>query len=86
LFKNDVEFNQQVANSPFHVSAIPVPKYDLVGDKNFKGVGIYSHSGDDRFEIDGKTVLFNSFCVKKNPVNETNIGTLAIVVFFHLIF
>lgn len=66
---------------PFELGVFPVPKYELLGNDSFKGLG----SKGDTFKVGGKTVVMNSFFVAKNNINKERLGDKHDEVFFHII-
>ena len=82
LLKNDLDyFVQYPSKLPFERSTFPVPKYNLLGEGSFKGMGNYG----SKKSIADKTLLYNSFFVGKNEINKTHLGDLNNEVFFHII-
>lgn len=53
-------------SDPIRDGVFPTPYYDLVGINSFKGLG--NHSGYGK--IQNKTIFYNSFFVRRSPVNE----------------
>jgi hypothetical protein len=87
MFRSDLE-NLMDMNLPFTSGVFPVPKYELQGEGSFKGLGNFGYPGGEGIElkVDDKSLLFNSFFVKKNTINEQYIEAgNDDEVFFHII-
>lgn len=86
MLKLDIENNIEL-NLPFTSGIFPTPKYDLLGENSFNGVGNFGFTGGDGYElkIDNKTILFNSFFVGNNDLNKSKLGSLKDAVFFHIV-
>lgn len=75
-------------NLPFTSGVFPVPKYDLHGEGSFKGLGNFGYPGGEGMElkIGDKTILFNSFFVKENTLNEAYLDSeKKDEIFFHIV-
>ncbi|WP_426430910.1 hypothetical protein ACPX19_00765 [Winogradskyella sp. HB-48] len=66
---------------PFEIGVFPVPKYELLGNDSFKGLG---SKGED-FTVVDRTVVMNSFFVAKNDMNKERLDNKHNEVFFHLL-
>lgn len=66
---------------PFELGVFPVPKYELLGEGSFKGLG----NTNKDFKAGNKTVVMNSFFVAKNDINKERLGDKHSEVFFHLL-
>lgn len=87
MFRSDLE-NNMPFELPFSNGVFPVPKYDLLAKKSFKGVGNFAYPGGEGSElkIGAKTILFNSFFVGTNFFNQNYIAKKAKdEVFFHIL-
>jgi hypothetical protein len=65
-----------------------LPKYNLLAENSFKGVGNFGFPGGENseFKINEKTILFNSFFAGKNHFNENYIDhSEADEIFFQII-
>lgn len=87
MLSNDLKAINPSSDFPFNTSPFPTPDYDLMGKGSFKGLGNFSYSGgkDNELILGNKTILFNSFYVKKSVVNENYIGSNKDEVFFEII-
>ena len=85
LFKEDLSFLDFDLGLPFKQGAFPVSDYALAG--SFNGVGNYGYPGGEGYEkkIADKTLLFNSFFVGKNGLNETIVKEHTDEIFFHIV-
>ncbi len=87
MFRSDME-NRMDMDLPFTSGVFPVPRYELHGEGSFKGLGNFGYPGGEGMEIklDDKTLLFNSFFVKRNAINEAYLkDDKEDEVFFHII-
>ncbi|MEW7281225.1 hypothetical protein ABW636_21730 [Aquimarina sp. 2201CG1-2-11] len=77
LFKMDLEFfeEQKLSGGIF-----PVPKYNLVGERSFVGLGF--NGNFKGLTINNKRFLYNCFYAKKNKFNKTFIKNIEQDVFF----
>lgn len=66
---------------PFEIGVFPVPKYDLLGNNSFKGLGNRSED----FSIGSKNIVMNSFFVNENKLNTSRLNGLKSQVFFHVL-
>ena len=66
---------------PFELGVFPVPKYELLGNDSFKGLG---SKGED-YQVGNKTVVMNSFFVGKNEINKKRLEDKNDDVFFHIL-
>lgn len=66
---------------PFELGVFPVPKYELLGNDSFKGLG---SKGKD-YQVGNKTVIMSSFFVAKNNINKERLDNKHNEVFFHLL-
>lgn len=66
---------------PFEIGVFPVPKYELLGNDSFKGLG---SKGED-FKVGNKTVIMNSFFVAKNEINKKRLEDKNDDIFFHIL-
>ncbi len=66
---------------PFELGVFPVPKYELLGDGSFKGLG----NTNEDFKAGNKTVVMNSFFVSKNEINKERLDDKGNEVFFQLL-
>jgi hypothetical protein len=67
---------------PFTFGAFPVPRYDLVGKRSFRGAGVTMPM---EFPWHDHHVVGNAFFVNRGPVNEKFIGDREDEVFFHIL-
>jgi hypothetical protein len=87
IYANDLE-NIFAFDLPFTSGVFPVPNYELLGEGSFKGVGNFGYPGGEGMEIKlgDKTILFNSFFVKKNTLNEAYVDSeKEDEIFFHIV-
>ena len=66
---------------PFELGVFPVPKYELLREGSFKGLG----NTNEDFKAGNKTVVMNSFFVAKNEINKERLGDKDNEVFFQLL-
>lgn len=87
LFNEDLEFMDDELTGPFVSGVFPVPRYDLIGKGSFTGVGSFGYFGQKGYykTVKDKVLLYNSFSVKKNTVNNDYLGSLDNEVFFQII-
>jgi len=81
MFENDKNDEDLGDLGPFEIGAYPVPKYDLLGKGSFKGLGIIG----DKFPMKNKTIVMNSFFVKKNEFNKHRLKDKKDEIFFQII-
>lgn len=87
MFHNDLA-NKTDFDFPFVSGVFPTPKYDLLGENSFKGVGNYGLSGGEGLEIkvEDKIILFNSFFVGENSFNKDYLDVnQSNEIFFHIV-
>lgn len=87
MFNND-RLNSADFDLPFTVGVFPTPKYDLLVDKSFNGVGNFGLSGGEgnELKIEDKTILFNSFYAGKNAFNQAYLDdNKPNEIFFHIV-
>lgn len=65
MFETDKKYMDHFSK-PIRDGVFPTPYYDLVGINSFKGLG--NHSGYGK--IQNKTIFYNSFFVRRSPVND----------------
>ncbi len=83
LLNADLQLNKERVSKPIAYGAFPVPKYDLLGNESFKGVGTGGNfSGID---LNGKKILYSYFLVNKNAINKDFIGDKHNEVFFTIV-
>lgn len=87
LFKKDLTSTKGKSSRPFKFGAFPVPRYDLIGKGTFAGLGSFGYTGSGKYfkTIKDKTILYNSFFVKKNKLNESRLGNKSDEIFFQII-
>lgn len=81
MFNNDKQLIGIGEFGPFEIGVFPVPKYELLGNDSFKGLG---SKGED-FKVDDKTVIMNSFFVAKNGINKKRLEDKNDDVFFQIL-
>ena len=87
MFKNDIAY-RTATDLPFTMGIFPTPKYDLIVQNSFNGVGNYGLTGGEGYEykIDDKTILFNSFLAGANVFNKNQLGdNHKNEIFFHVV-
>jgi len=83
LLRQDLQRNQERESRPMAYGAFPVPRYELLGDEAFKGVG----NGGNFTGIDweGRKILYSYFLVNRNAFNAAWLGDKPNEVFFTII-
>ncbi|WP_445749910.1 hypothetical protein [Polaribacter sp.] len=81
MFESDKNDGDLGDLGPFGIGAFPVPKYDLLGKGSFKGLG----SIGDKYPMKNKTLVMNSFFVKKNEFNKRRLKDNKDEIFFQII-
>lgn len=73
--------------NPLLSGIFPTPKYDLLGQGSFNGLGMLWRAGGEGYEkkIDNKTILYNAFYIKKSKLNEARLGNRKDEIFFQII-
>lgn len=66
---------------PFEIGAFPSPRYDLLGEGSFKGLG----NVNNQFDVGGKPVVMSSFTVGANTINEERLLGAKDEVFFQIL-
>jgi hypothetical protein len=82
VFEADKKLLKGLQARPMAFGVFPVPRYDLVGKRSFRG------AGNARAEYPwrgGRHLLRNAFFVLRSPVNEKFLGNRADEVFFHVL-
>lgn len=87
LFRNDLSRINDKKNGPFEYGVFPVPNYDLIGKGSFTGLGNYGYTGAQGYfkKVKDKKILFNSFFVMKNTLNNIPIDEKENLIFFQII-
>tara|TARA_R110002049_G_C8969606_1_gene547396 strand:+ start:71 stop:811 length:741 start_codon:yes stop_codon:yes gene_type:complete len=81
MFERDKNDGDLEDLGPFVVGTFPVPKYDLLGKGSFIGLG----NVGDKFKMKNKTLVMNSFFVKKNEFNKSRLKNRKDEIFFQII-
>lgn len=81
MFNSDKQLIGIGELGPFEIGVFPVPKYELLGEGSFKGLGNKSED----FKVGEKTIVMNSFFAAKNEINQERLDDKADKVFFHLL-
>ncbi|MDG4714374.1 hypothetical protein [Winogradskyella marincola] len=81
MFNSDKQLIGIGELGPFEIGVFPVPKYELLGEGSFKGLG----NKNEDFKVGEKTIVMNSFFVAKNEINQERLDDKADKVFFHLL-
>jgi hypothetical protein len=82
LFQKDLKNNKdEYKELPMAYGIFPVPKYELVGDYGWTGLG----SGGYWKNCFGKTVVYSNFFVNKNESSKSFLGDKKDEVFFTII-
>ena len=81
MLNNDKQLIGVGELGPFELGVFPVPKYELLGNDSFKGLG----NTNEDFKVGNKIVVMNSFFVAKNEVNKERLGDKDNEVFFQLL-
>ena len=81
MLNNDKQLIGVGELGPFELGVFPVPKYELLGEGSFKGLG----NTNEDFKAGNKTVVMNSFFVAKNEINKERLGDKNNEVFFQLL-
>jgi hypothetical protein len=84
LLARDLNRNMEVKSEPMNYGAFPVPKYALLGQNSFRGIG---NGGNliKGIHIAGKTLLYSYFLVNRNTLNEQFIGEKENEIFFIIV-
>lgn len=87
IFYSDLENIQEKSTGPFKVGIFPEPKYDLIGEESFTGVGSFglTGSGNNYKEIKENKILYNSFYVKENSLNKKRLDGNSDEIFFQIL-
>lgn len=80
LLEDDIENMLEEDYGPFEMGVFPVPKYNLLGEDSFKGIG----NKFGQFKVKDKIVLMNSFFVRENALNQTRLKGMKDEVFFQV--
>ena len=84
LLKSDLDYNKQKGNTkPIAFGAFPTPKYDLLGNDTFKGVGTGGNFLG--LTLNGKTIVYTYFLANKNLINEAFLKDKPNEVFFTIV-
>ncbi|EIJ39099.1 hypothetical protein JoomaDRAFT_2105 [Galbibacter orientalis DSM 19592] len=81
MLENDKQLIEIGDFGPFELGAYPVPKYSLLGEESFKGLG--NKSGV--FKLKDKTLLMNSFFIGQNELNKNRLNNKKDEIFFQII-
>ena len=81
MFENDKNDEDLGDLGPFVIGTFPVPKYDLLGKGSFTGVGTVG----DKYPMKSKTLVMNSFFVRKNELNKSRLKERKDEIFFQII-
>jgi hypothetical protein len=82
LFNQDLEYFD-LKTKPLNEGVYPVPDYDLIGKDSFIGLG---YTGEyNGIKLENKNIVFNSFFVTKNKVNQYYIKDKKDEVYFTII-
>ncbi|HLO61090.1 MAG TPA: hypothetical protein VK179_20235 [Bacteroidales bacterium] len=84
LLTRDLDRNRETKSEPITYGAFPVPKYELLGQNSFKGIG----SGGNLIQgikTNGKTLLYSYFLVNSNTLNEQYLGNKENEIFFVIV-
>ncbi|MBG6133319.1 hypothetical protein IWQ47_004754 [Aquimarina sp. EL_43] len=86
LLQSDLSRNTK-KNGPFEYGVFPVPSYNLIGEGSFTGLGNYGYTGAQGYfkKVKDKKILFNSFFVMKNTLNDIHIDEKENLIFFQII-
>lgn len=87
MLKSDLSSKNNRSTGPFTFGAFPVPRYDLIGKGTFAGLGNFGYNGAGTYykNIKDKTILYNSFFVKKNKLNENRLKKIGNEIFFQIL-
>lgn len=87
LFKFDLDDVNSEKSEPFTYGVFPVPEYNLIGKGTFIGLGNYAYTGSGEYvkNIKDKSILFNSFFVKKSELNKNRLKDKKDEIFFQII-
>lgn len=87
MLKADLSHKNERPTGPFMFGAFPVPNYDLIGKRTFSGLGNFGYSGAGKYykTIKDKTILYNSFFVKKNNLNQERLQKIKDEIFFQIL-
>lgn len=87
ILRTDLSNPNDRPTGPFTFGVFPVPRYDLIGEGTFTGLGNFGYTGSGKYfkTIKDKTILYNSFFVKKNKLNENRLRKKKDEIFFQII-
>lgn len=87
IFNSDLASKNERSTGPFTLGIFPEPRYDLIGNGTFMGLGKFGYTGSGKYykRIEDKIILYNSFFVKKNKLNENRLGDRIDDIFFQII-
>ncbi len=87
MFKADLSVTNNRSTGPFTFGVFPVPRYDIIGKGTFAGLGNFGYNGSGTYfkTINDKTILYNSFFVKKNRLNENRLQKRSDEIFFQIL-
>ncbi|SDF00518.1 hypothetical protein SAMN05421636_109198 [Pricia antarctica] len=87
MLKTDLSYKNERPTGPFMFGAFPVPNYDLIGKGTFSGLGNFGYSGAGKYykTIKDKIILYNSFFVKKNNLNQKRLQNRKDEIFFQIL-
>ncbi|MCX7546699.1 hypothetical protein OS188_01895 [Xanthomarina sp. F1114] len=81
MFNNDIKMIEIGDFGPFEIGVFPEPKYNLIGEASFKGLGNRS----EEFKIKDKKILMNCFFVGENRLNKNRLDGMKDEVFFQVL-
>ncbi len=87
MLEADLSYKNERPTGPFVFGAFPVPNYDLIGKGTFSGLGNFGYSGAGKYykTIKTKIILYNSFFVKKNRLNQKRLQKRKDEIFFQIL-
>lgn len=83
ILQSDTEAGKELVTKPIKYGAFPVPRYELLGQKSFKGVGTQGNL--EGIDFNGKKLVYISFSVNKNTFNQRYIDNKNDEVFFTIV-
>jgi hypothetical protein len=82
LLDRDRTISKEGPARPCAFGAFPVPRYDLVGKRSFRGAGVLMTK---QYPWRDHRVWSDAYFINRSPVNEKFIGDRADEVFFHIL-
>jgi hypothetical protein len=81
MFKEDLKYIDEEPIYPIQLGVFPTPKYNLLGNDSFKGLGFYTN----KIEVNGKSILTVGFYFNNNKIYSDTLKNNNSFVFFKII-